>query len=164
MATFASIAKNMEIDFEKEIQKLFENPLVMDFIVRGIWADIYLTGKVGGEQISIKTNKSFTGVYSEQTIFIKKRKGQKVSNVTLSDTGKLRLSTELKAYPTFAQITAEFEKKNGSVFDNFSDMFANRAEFEKTVLTLSPKRYNELINKYLINGLKEIIIKKITTL
>lgn len=163
MATFATIAKNVEdIDFDKELQNIFSSKTVMDFIVRGVWADIYENGKVGKEQIKLSTDRSFGGVYSGYTQEVKRKKGQKISNVTLEDTGKLRLSTNLKAFPTFAELTANFEKENGSVYENFTDLFSNKTEFENEVLTLSPKRYKELINEYIIDELKEIIIKKIT--
>jgi len=169
MATFATIAKRLEIDINKELQKIFSNKLVVDFIVRSIWSDIYLSGKVGKKQVRLETDtarsESYSpGPYSSFTQGLKQAKNQKYSNVTLQDTSELRLSTKVKALPTFATITADFEKENGSVYGNFQDLFSSKKEFEDAVLTLSPARYQELIDKYIKNGFKEIIIKKITTI
>jgi len=166
MATFASIAESFEIDFNKELQKIFKSPLVIDFVVRKLWSDIYMSGNVGRNSTKLETdtarNQSFnSGVYSTFTQGLKKIKGQKTSNVTLEDTGTLRLSTELKAFPTFFELTADFEKKNGTVYDNFQDIFKSRKEFEDAVLTLSQSRYDELIEKYIIDGLQNTITKKL---
>jgi len=166
MPTFANIAESFDFDFDRFLKKVFTLNKVKQFIVDAIWGDIYLTGKIGKKQTELVTNtalnqKRFAGSYSDTTVEIKESKGQKTKNVTLSDTGALKFSTKVKSHQKYAEIKAEFKKKDGdgdgdedeTVFDNFSQSFGSRDEFENQVLELTEQRFEELLEKYILDEL-----------
>ena len=162
--SFANIAESFDLDLDKFLKKVFTLEKVKEFIAEAIWADIYSSGKIGKKHTELVTNTAliqnrFAGNYSDYTVSIKKTKGQKTKNVTLSDTGALKFSTQIKSYSKYAEIKAEFNKKEGSVFDNFTQSFGSKTDFENEVLELTDERFDELLEEYILDELTDEIEK-----
>jgi hypothetical protein len=90
--------------------------------------------------------------YRPFTLKIKRAKGQPTNKVTLEDTGDFYKTFKVKINKNSYEITANFEKQDGSILDNFS----NRYDF----LGLDNESAIELAEEVIIPRLGQLISKR----
>ncbi len=89
--------------------------------------------------------------YRPFTVTIKKAKGQPTNKVTLKDTGEFYKTFKVKINRDSYEITANFEKEDGSILDNFTSNF--------DFLGLDNESITELANEIIFPRLGQLISK-----
>ena len=96
----------------------------------------------------MKTNRAEgLNVYGRRTITIKRKKGQRIKNVTLKDTGEFYRNWRIKMSAFIIELEANFKKDKGDIYDNFTRKYDTPQAFYAAVLSMNEK---ELIH-YSIN-------------
>lgn len=90
--------------------------------------------------------------YRPFTVTIKKQKGQPTNKVTLEDTGDFYKTFKVKINKDSYEITANFEKQDGNILDNFTSNF--------DFLGLDIESITELANEIIIPRLGQLISKR----
>lgn len=173
MESFALLAANLKkIDFDKMLSEIMKLPKIKDQITKDIQFRLFGTGK-DSEGNSLKTDKSIKeglgNVYAHSTINEieppgrfrgKKQRGQKFSNVTLSNDGDFYLSLDIISNLFGFETQADFMKEDGHIYDNFKMSYGNKNIFEDKITGINKKEINELkqsVYKILFKRLNEIL-------
>ena len=151
-----------------EISKKFNQELIMDAFINSITDSIarkirteiperiYRTGQ-DAQGWKLATNLG-SPYYSKNTTRIKKNKNQPTDRVTLRDTGKFYKSFRVDFIVNGFEITANFQKKDGNIYRNFSQRY-NFNEFKNDITSLNEKEFNNLLEE-LKPKIIDILIKK----
>ena len=105
-----------------------------------------------GEDANGKIIKTIGGSpYRPYTISVKKSKGQPTNIVTLEDTGAFYKTFKMKGY----EITANYDKPDGSILDNFTSDFdftglTDTSLFELVMESIYPELSKMLREQYVI--------------
>lgn len=109
------------------------------------------------DSAKVQGNNSYAGF----TYQVKKRKGQKANNVTFRDTGGFYRSIDAKVPFRSVQISGDFEKDFGHIYDNFRTSYSGEKDFESAVLGLTDKQKQyvawELVYHELMKYLRKLI-------
>lgn len=99
--------------------------------------------------------------YAGFTYQAKRRKGQKASNVTFRDRGVFHGSIDAQVAFKSLEITGDFEKDFGHIYDNFTSSYNGEKEFEEAVLGLTKEQKDylawELVYPKLMKRLNKLI-------
>jgi len=147
------------MDVNAIILELLESEKFNDWIFDKIINRLYYRGEDIKErklQTDVSKLEGFDPSYAKYTILVKeglkkridgKKKGDsRTSNVTLSDQGNFYESFALEVRSTFAEITAQFEKTDGHIQENFEMSYATEEEFEENILNLTDDEINQLLD------------------
>ena len=160
MANFASIGKSLvDFDFDKVIKSFFDNKNVQKFIISTIQTRLFKVGLVN-EGKKVSTDKG--NPYTSFTTSIKKSNNQPTDRVTLTGDGDLYKSMKAEVTKNQLLLVANFDnaKYEGGIFKNFESTFANKTEFRETVMSLTDKEIDKLIQN-LIKGIIQEMKNKI---
>ena len=145
---------NLKTDFGR-IVKQSAGDVIPDQITDTLYASGTLAN---GKQL--ETDKATAGrKYAYNTFKIKAKKGHRISNVTLIDTGEFYKSVRIISDKNAFRIVANFNKENGHIARNFRKMFGSNKEFETSVFELTKAEWDMLYSRYLLRPLKEKIIQ-----
>ena len=97
--------------------------------------------------------------YSKRTQQIKRDKGQRIDHVTLKDSGKFHDDIKIELTENSLEITSDFEKANGNIYENFQQSYDSEKEFEQKILDLDFNEKQELI--YEIQEILTIELQKV---
>lgn len=147
MPTFDTIAKELlQLDPMQAFYKASSNEQVKQWILETIKKRLYGVGMDGNsKELSTDLSKKGNGYYSKFTIAEKKKKNQKISNVTLKDTGSFYNSFRMQIKPQFFEILANFDKQGNHIGENFTQMYSKEADFEEAITKLNNVEMQELL-------------------
>lgn len=135
--------------FIKILQEIFGDVFATDDFIKIIQDRLYDTG-IDSQGTKLKTDYSEDGFYSPNTIRQKQLDGDKFSNVTLKDSGDFYESmdgiTDAKSF----KLTADFDKPDGNIYNNFTELYSSPAEFERIILSLTPPEKVQWVRTQLI--------------
>jgi len=109
--------------------------------------------KAGYDSTGQFINTSGGSPYRLYTVKIKQTKGQPVNKVTLYDTGEFYKTFKVKIVKDGYLITANFEKEDGSILDNFSNNF--------DFMGLDNEGIQELTEQFILPILTKLLRKKL---
>ena len=157
MATFADIATyTKEFNINEALNEIFQAQNIQRWVLDTIVRRIDTTGITGSEK-KLKTDKAKGGeYYSDVTIDIKEWFGDVTSHVTLKDSGSFHESFKFALNLFGFEIEADFEKSDGNIAKNFTNMYGSSAEFEDDVMSLTNFEIDEMIK----NKINPLIIEK----
>ena len=160
MANFGSIGYNIgKLNIEKIMFSFFSEKKIQDSIINTLQDRLFAVGLKKGSQ-SIDTDKG--NPYAPYTQAYKRSKGEPFNRVTLADSGSLYDSMVLQVQKNQMSLVASFDnpKYDGGIFKNFQSSFANKKEFEETVMSLTENEIEKIIDNLTIE-IKEEIKKNI---
>ncbi len=162
MGAFAKISESYSgVNFNKIFQKIFSKEKIEKYIVENIAKDLYNSGITGDGKILQTDTAKRQGLglpYSKFTTKLKADKNHPTNRVTLYDTGEFDYSMNVYAGNLYAEVKADFQKDNGNIYDNFKYLFKSYSDFQSSVLTLRKKKFDTLLDSYiLIEFQKELI-------
>jgi len=156
MPTFKDIASyTKEFNMHAALNDIFKSQNIQKWVLNTIVNRIDQTG-ITGSQKQLKTDKAEGGEsYSDVTIDIKEWFGQVTEHVTLKDSGTFHDSFRFALNLFGFEIHADFQKSDGNISDNFTNMYGSPAEFEDDVMSLTnaeidlmiKNKINPLFNK-----------------
>ncbi|MBE9489015.1 MAG: hypothetical protein IMY67_01855 [Bacteroidetes bacterium] len=153
---FESIGQSLlEFDIEEIIFSHFNDKSVQDEIIKTLSNRLFKEGlKKNGNSISTDRGHPYTP-FTER---IKKETGSPINRVTLTGDGDLYDSMVGVVTKSQLSLVADFDnsKYNGGIFKNFQSSFANKKEFRETVMSLTVKEIDEIINNLRTEILKEL--------
>jgi hypothetical protein len=145
---FAIKAKEIK-PINQVLNDIFKNPNIAEWMIKTIQNRLYETGIVGTGEI-LKTDKSGADPYSPVTMDVKSFRGQKIGNVTLKDSGDFYKSFKVALNLFGFEISGDFQKQNGHIYDNFTKLFPSKAKFEESVMGLTNDEIDFMINTMII--------------
>ena len=155
---FANIGKSLiEFDIEKVIFSHFSDIKIKSEIIRVLSDRLFKVGLIkDGNNVSTDRGHPYTP-FTER---IKKQTGMPINRVTLTGNGDLYESMSIKITKSQLSLVADFDntKYEGGIFKNFQSSFANKKEFRETVMSLTEKEIENIINKLrreIVNELKK---------
>lgn len=154
MFVFGAVAKNIkEFNFIKETTLILNQSEIQDAIIDFIQDRLFNKGETSDGTI-LKTDNAFgSAVYGSFTLKSKQSKGQKTNNVTLKDTGDFYRSFKVEAQKAFIAITADFEKEDGNIQENFTSQYGSEKSFEEAILDLNDKEKSIIAERILLPDL-----------
>lgn len=155
MATFATAALDFKVDFNKILNDIFKAPNIQKWVFDTIQKRLYLEGETGTDVV-LKTDSSGPDPYSPVTMDVKDFRGQRIGNVTLKDKGDFYASFRMALTLFGFEISADFDKESGHIYENFTKLFASKAEFEDAVLTLKDNEIEFMIKNMIIPKIQMI--------
>jgi hypothetical protein len=151
------------VNIPEMITDILRTPKILNEIVKIVKERLYNEG-------TDKDNKKFrtdsairqgNAAYSGFTYQKKRAKGQKAQNVTFRDRGKFYDSIQAKAPFKSVQITGDFEKDFGNIYDNFRKSYSGEKQFEDAVLGLTDSQIEyvawQLVYPILMAQLRRLI-------
>lgn len=138
------VVKLRSVNIPELITDILRDRKVLDEIVKIVKDRLYLEGTDSGgkkfrtDSAKIQGNAAYAGFTYQQ----KRQKGQKATNVTFRDRGQFYSSIQAKVPFKSVQITGDFEKDFGHIYDNFRSSYTGEAEFENAVLGLTDNQIN----------------------
>jgi hypothetical protein len=164
MPTFGEIAKDFKkLKFIDLFEDFAKRKTINDQIINTIKKRLFADG-VTGDGVKLRTDNALSGdFYSLLTERVKKFEGQKISNVTLKDTGEFYDSFVTLINKQFLIIDADFNKDDGHIQKNFTSQFGTADKFEESVLSLTDEELVKIILDqfidYLNKQLHNILVK-----
>lgn len=165
---FKTVANNLKGNIINDICSIIlAEQFVKDWIIQTIQKRLFQTGKDNkGNELNTDTALwQKTDFYSNNTKAIKKSKGQKISNVTLFDTGDFYDSFQIAEKKTFIELKANFNKPDGNIFENFTKSYSNFTDFETAILSLSDEEMDLFITEIflprLVSNLQYQMLKNV---
>jgi len=150
MATFGQIAsKTRALNINSILTDIFKTSNLQKWMIETIQNRLYSKGETG-EGIILKTDKSINDSYSPVTMDIKSYLGQRTENVTLKDTGDFYESFKVVLLLDGFEITGDFVKGSEHIEDNFNNLFPSKRAFESSVMSLTDKEINYIVEKKVI--------------
>ena len=160
MYVFGQVAKNIKgFNFHEETKQILNQDYIQEVIIDFIQKRLYSKGETADGTI-LKTDKATFGSYSTYTEILKEKKNQITSNVTLKDSGKFYKSFKVEAQKAFIKISADFEKKNGNMQENFTSQYSNTKAFEDAIIDLNDKEKSIIVEKILLPDLIKRFLNK----
>ena len=160
MANFESIGKSLvKFDFEKAIKSYFDNESIKKGIIQTLSDRLF---KVGLQKNGSNVSTDRGNPYTRFTEKIKQETGSPINRVTLTGDGDLYDSMKAEVTKTQLLLVANFDnaKYEGGIFKNFESTFTNKTEFRETVMSLTEKEIDKLIQN-LIKGIIQEMKNKI---
>jgi hypothetical protein len=130
------------------LKEIFESGIVEDDVIALIQNRLYKQG-TDSEGEFLKTDKSKGNPYSDFTMELKGLKEQRISNVTLKDSGEFHDSFEGDLQGDDFIMTADFIKDE-HIFTNFELSYQTESDFEQKILNLTKEQKADYIIKELI--------------
>lgn len=153
MFVFGELAKKLSI--EQAMNQIFKDAIVLNAYIDILQKSLYQTGK-GADGQKLKTDKSRrSSVYATFTEIQKQKFNLPTDRVTLFDSGQFYDSFRVKAFKTYLEVYADFEKKDGNIAKNFQGMFTTEKEFESNILRPNAEAWAEFVNNEILPRLKE---------
>jgi len=154
MPTFLTISKKIRnINIQMIIIEVFSLSNIQKWMIEKQKARLYNKGEdVEGQKF--KTNLG--NPYSQNTINIKKTKGQPTDRVTFKDEGEFYLSMKIIMSLFGFEFDANFQKKDGNIYRNFTKSYPSKMEFESKTLGITELELKQIIET---KALPEIKIK-----
>lgn len=145
------------INVYEMLDKIFSSQNINKWVVETIQNRIYNTGITGGQE-KLRTDKAFGGEdYSKATLDIKSYFNQKIDNVTLKDAGDYYASMRTVLISGGVEFSASFQKEEGHLQENFTQMYATRKEFEQDVMSLTDTELDILLKTKIIPRLNKLL-------
>lgn len=161
MKFFEQLAVNLShIDINILLENIFAEANIESWIVDIIKKRLYNVG-IDSKGQKLKTDSSTTELYSNFTLDIKERTHQRTSNVTLKDSGDFYNSMKIILLQNGFQIDADFVKKNGNIYKNFTKIYSSQKDFENSIMSLGLAEMKILMEIKVIPKLKAKIKAKI---
>ena len=157
MPTFLDISKKFDINFNTILNDIFKAQNIHTWVLNAIRKRLYDKGETGSGNI-LKTDSSRGGnPYSDVTMDIKDFHGQKISNVTLKDSGEFYNSFRMALNLFGFELSGDFQKTDGHIAKNFTNQYGSEIEFENDVMSLTDQEIDQLIK----NDIIPMIFKKL---
>jgi len=162
---FSELKTYFSIDnFNKLIRKTFELDVIKAAYLDILQKRLYDNGTDADKKRLISKRPVQGGVYAKMTVKEKKKKGQKISNVTLFDTGDFYnsfiISVQNKAY----LVKADYEKKDGNIYRNFNHLYKTFLEFDRKITDLQEDEWNVFIEKIFLPQFEMVAMNELFNL
>lgn len=154
MATFATVAKRFDKNFNTILNEVFSSSNVQKWILNIIETRLYDKGETG-TSVVLKTDNSIGDSYSPRTMDVKSFFGQRIKNVTLKDKDDFYKSFRMALNLFGFELDADFQKKDGHIYDNFTNQFNSQKEFEESVMSLTDGEIITMIETMIIPDIKK---------
>lgn len=149
MESFAELKKLFEWDLYKMLDEVFKQSEVQDTMI-----DFNQDQLQDGTDALGQTIVTIGGSpYRQKTVIAKRKKGQPTNKVTLYDTGEFYKTFKVQFVNQGYEITADFEKEDGSIYDNFTSQY--------DFMGLDTESLTELVMEVVLPRLGTMIRKKI---
>ncbi len=127
------------VNIPEIITDILRERSILDEIVRIIKDRLYLEGvdSLGNKFRTDSAKRQGNAAYAGFTYQQKKQKGQRAINVTFRDTGQFHGSIKAQVPYKSVNITGDFDKDFGHIYDNFRNSYTGEKEFENAVLGLT---------------------------
>lgn len=136
-----------KVDVNKLGKFVFGQSDVRKWIIDTILNRLETRG-IAGDGKELSTDGAEGGnPYSFATMDIKSHLGQRISNVTLKDTGDFYRSFRTILKDTELEVTADFIKDGDHIGENFLRSYT-RAEFFEVITSLTESEIQELFNQF----------------
>jgi len=149
MGAFGTYAKKFQkIDVFQIFRDITRENDVQKWIIEVINRRVEFTG-ITSDGTKLQTDSSSGGnPYSIATMNIKDYLGQRISNVTLKDTGDFWDSFKIILLDDGFRIDADFEKKDGNIQRNFTQQYSSEKEFEDAIASLNQDEFRILVEQF----------------
>jgi hypothetical protein len=132
MPTFLNIANYVkDYNLNDSLIRIFKAEKIQRFVIDTLKRRLYDQGMTGSE-LKLKTDKG-NPFYTENYVKVKKRKGEKTSNVTLFLSGGFYQSFKFVLVTNGWRVDADW----GFVAVHFKDIYANETDFQQDVMSLT---------------------------
>jgi hypothetical protein len=139
----------ISVNFIEMLDEIMKQSVVQNEIIRLNHEQLE-----SGIDANDKTIKTIGGSpYRPFTVVRKKLKNQPTNRVTLKDTGAFYNTFRVRTTKEGYKVLADFEKKTGSILDNFASDF--------DFLGLTPESLAELVYETILPRLERMIIQKL---
>lgn len=154
MSTFQEAADVFKhINPKRIFREVLESDKLQEFIYDTVQNRVVKTG-IAGDGTKLRTDAAESGeFYNAFTIIMKERSsgsGGITDHVTLYQSGKFWDSMRMTILDTSIKLYANFEKKDGNMYKNFTFQFGSAKEFEDAVLSLNQTELKKTLNNYVI--------------
>lgn len=136
-------------NFKQIVIDIFNSGLVTDDTIKIVQDRLYNKGTDANNDKLI-TDHATSGFYSPTTIGIKKDTGKRFKNVTLNDTGDFYRSFDDFVSNKGFELTADFNKSDGHIYNNFTESYNSHQEFEKMILSLTTEEKSRYIKTVIL--------------
>jgi len=146
MYAFTEIKEKFAIENLFSImQYIFSQNSIEEFVMKQITTRLYTQGT--DRFLNKLATDAGRPYYSLATQMEKIDKGQKITNVTLSDTEEFYNSFQIEAKKYYFEIKADFQKEDGNIYENFKGSYSNQSNFENAIAALSENEMNNLLEQ-----------------
>jgi hypothetical protein len=146
--------KFQKININAIMRRVFVDSFVRDFVIERNQEQLYYRGTDAKGNIIRTFRARGTNVYADKTISIKRGKGQPTDRVTLKDTGSFYKTFKVGIKPEYAEINANFEKKDGGIAANID--ITNVLGLTKENLPL----LIQFVKPYVLQEFKNALLKR----
>ncbi len=164
MSKLDTLAINLRsVNIPELIADILRDRKILDEIVKIVTERLFNEGtdedgkKFRTDSAKIQGNAAYAGFTYQE----KRRKGQRAANVTFRDRGQFYESIQAKVPFKSVQITGDFEKDFGSIYDNFRSSYTGEKQFEDAVLGLTENQKEyvawQLVYPKLMTYLRKLI-------
>ena len=132
------------------MQYIFSQNSIEEFVMKQITTRLYTQGT--DRFLNKLATDAGRPYYSLATQMEKIDKGQKITNVTLSDTYTFYNSFQIVAKEYYFEIKADFIKEydgiyQGNISENFKKSYSSQSNFENAIAALSDNEMNNLLGQ-----------------
>lgn len=158
MPTFKDIAGYIKsFDLNKSLNRIFQASTVQKFVIDTIKRRLYDQG-ITGSELKLRTDKG-NPFYTDAYVKVKKRIGEKTTNVTLFLKGGFYQSFRFILIDNGWRIEADW----GFTAIHFKDLYASESDFQQDVMSLTETEINRMldfqVNPEIIKDFHETIYK-----
>lgn len=165
MNKIEQLANNLgNIDIPEIVSNILRNQKTLNEIARIVRDRLYLDGtdsdgnKLKTDSAKIQGNAAYSGFTYQK----KRQKGQRSDNVTLRDTGGFYRSIKAQVPFRDIQITGDFDKDFGHIYDNFRTSYSGEKQFEDAILGVTEKQLEYIRWQLVYPELIKILNNKIS--
>jgi len=184
MSIFKEVANQIgKIDIDRIIQNIMNYDFVQDFVKNIVQERLEETGidsKGSKMRTDLSNHPKFGGQYgayagtteglkkygltldNEGKIIPSKQGVRPYKRVTLNQEGDFYKSWFVTAKKTFVNISAQFEKADGSIYENFTFSYSSFKEFETAILNMDEKEFEIFVKKIILPEFLGILNYEIT--
>jgi hypothetical protein len=155
MPTFAQIAKSFKFDVDKALNKAFTPSNIQKWVLDTIKKRLYKDGITGSMQ-KLRTDKG-NPYYTDAYVRVKKRIGERTSNVTLYQSGGFYDSFRFKLLNDGWSI----DMQSGYLSVHFKNLYESKDKFEQDIASLTPKELDFLLENYIMQSIRNDIDEQI---
>lgn len=142
-------------NLEKTMIRVLSSKSVQTVIIETIKSRLYNEGE---DSWGKKLKTDFGRSQGTNSGYSRKTEAKKKANkVTLFDTGEMFDSIFAEVQQKGLFVDADFNKENGSIFENFQDMFVNEIDMKEKVLGVSDSDIEVIIREILLNAFEDDI-------
>lgn len=167
MLFFEQLSSDLrKINISNILNDIFTEKNIQEWVIDAIQLRLEITG-IDGKGQKIKTDlakKQGLGLYYAHSTINehkppgrfkgKKQKGQNYKNVTFKDSETFYNSMRIILNNAGFVIDANFEKKKGNIYKNFTQSYSSKKEFSSDIMSLTPREMTLIMETKVIPLIK----------